>query len=244
MALAVAMRLPGAHARACVRTACLPTRLWSRCGWLELTSTCTVAGARVRGGLLLPAPARCASSARGPAKGAQLKRYSLAGHSTADGRPGCTVLTSTGHELATDLPRVGGGLDAAGQPVELLLAALLGCKVATAHYVARHLWTRPHHRLGAVRFTSVVAERDERGALALPMTQTPPATAAMRRVRGVVHVRPASAPGIITAADVRRLGELVEERCPVAATLALAGCVLDFEWVLDTDHGHGHGGAV
>lgn len=57
-------------------------------------------------------------------------------------------------------------------------------------------------------------------------------SAALLWVRGRAIVRPASA--TITAADVRELGELVEQRCPVAATLARGGCALEFEWELDT----------
>ena len=89
--------------------------------------------------------------------------------------------------------------------------------------------------MASVIFEDVVAERDERGALALPMTDTPPVTAALTRVHGVARVRPVSAE--ISAADVARLGELVEVRCPVAATLTAAGCELGcelhFEWILD-----------
>eukprot|EP01050_Picozoa_sp_SAG11_P016077 SAG11_NODE_2151_length_3742_cov_1.578644_4_plen_176_part_00 len=163
---------------------------------------------------------------------AQLKRYALAAASVHS-RPGCLVRTATGHQIATDLPKVAGGADSAPQPVELLLASLLGCKVATAHYVARHLWPRPHHRLASVRFTDVIAERDERGALSLPFDTPKPVTAALLAVRGVAHVRPATQSGHITAKDVQKLGDIVEQRCPVAATLALAGCKLEFEWQLD-----------
>ena len=53
----------------------------------------------------------------------------------------------------------------------------------------------------------------------------------MLRVSAVVRVRPAS--DAISAADVAALGRLVEQRCPVAATLAQGGCELDFDWRLD-----------
>ena len=170
-----------------------------------------------------------ATSAAGSAP--RIKTYALSSTSVAAPKPGCVARTNTGHSISTDLPRLAGGDDAAPQPVELLLAGLLGCKTATAHFVARHLWPRPHHRLHSIEFADVVAERDERGALALPMTATPPATAALLRVRGVARVRPAS-PAAITAEDVAALGECVEQRCPVAATLTAAGCKMDFEWVL------------
>jgi uncharacterized OsmC-like protein len=161
----------------------------------------------------------------------KLKQYGL--HAFGDRRPGSKIVTSTGHLLATDLPKKAGGQDTAPQPVELLLAGLLGCKTATAHYVARHIWPRPHHTVTSIEFVDVVAERDERGALTLPMSEDAPVTAALLRVSGRAIVHPTSAS--ITQSDVARLGALVEKRCPVAATLHQAGCTLDFEWVLNID---------
>ena len=167
------------------------------------------------------------------AAGPRLKKYALRSVSSAPSQPGCLVVTSTGHHLGTDLPKLAGGTDTNAQPVELMLAALLGCKTATAHFVARHIWPRPLNRLATISFENVEAVRDERGALAMPITEMPPMTAAILSVRGVARVRPVQ-PGI-TAADVRALGEQVERRCPVAATLMAAGCELDFEWQLDDD---------
>ena len=94
------------------------------------------------------------------------------------------------------------------------------------------LIVRPNNRIAGLEFADVVAERDERGALSLPITAPPPVTAALSRVRGRVLVRPA-ARGVIGAADVRALGEQVELRCPVAAGLRAGGCDLEFEWLLD-----------
>ena len=161
--------------------------------------------------------------------GLMLKSYALRGSMMRG--PACVAYTSTGHECRTDLPLAAGGTNRAAQPVELLLAALLGCKTATAHYVARHLWPRPHHRIDALCFSDIVAHRDERGALALPIAERPPVPAALVSVRGVATVTPRSS-GVISAADVRALGAIVEERCPVADTLVRAGCVIDIEWRL------------
>lgn len=96
------------------------------------------------------------------------KRYTLQGESV--GRSGCTVLTDTGHTLSTDVPRFMGGRDLAPQPVEVLLTALLGCKTATAHYVARHLWDKPHNRIEKIEWRTVVGERDNNGTLTLALT--------------------------------------------------------------------------
>jgi hypothetical protein len=53
------------------------------------------------------------------------------------GKAGCSTETSTGFTLHTDIPRLAGGSNAAAQPVELLLASLLGCETSTAHFVVR-----------------------------------------------------------------------------------------------------------
>ena len=173
------------------------------------------------------APMRTASR-RLASQAARLHVYNLAAASTR-GRPSCDVTTSTGHHLQTDLPRKAGGADGAAQPVELMLAALVGCKTATAHYVARHLWPRPH-KISSITFSDVEAARDERGALALPIEDDAPVSAALLYVRGTVTVTPSS--DTITSADVARLGALVEKRCPVAASLAAAGCEIGFHWRL------------
>ena len=160
----------------------------------------------------------------------KIKSYGMSASSVM--QPGTSVRCSTGHTLATDLPKAVGGHDAAPQPVELLVASLLGCKTATAHFVARHLFPRPHNRLSLVAFSDVVATRDERGALTLPITSAPEVTSAILSVQGVATVSLVSDSVAVTDADVQELGRIVEIRCPVAATLASAGVALEFDWRL------------
>ena len=63
------------------------------------------------------------------------KLYSITGTTQ-----GTTSTSQTrGHTLRTDTPPSGGGKDTAPQPVETLLAALIGCEGATADFVARML---------------------------------------------------------------------------------------------------------
>ena len=160
--------------------------------------------------------------------------YRLAGASV--GRAGCALRTGAGHAVATDLPVMAGGAAIAAQPVELMIAALLGCKVATAHYVARHLFPRPHNKIESIVWEDVVGKRDEKGPLALPIEQPPPVFPGLASVTGVALVRlPPGSP--VSAADVAKLGELVEQRCPVAAMFVAAGCDMDMEWRLDVGDG-------
>ena len=143
---------------------------------------------------------------------------------------GCAIQMATGYTVRTGLPRRMGGDDTAPQPVELLVAALLGCKTATAHYVARHAWPKPDNMIESVAFLDVVACRDENGALALPIAEPNPVPAGLTYVAGTAVVIP-RATGVQNA-DVQALGRLVEQRCPVAATLRAGGCQLDFVWTL------------
>ena len=167
------------------------------------------------------------------------------------GKPLCRSTTSTGHVLATDVPRAAGGGDSFAQPVETLLASLLGCKAATAHYVARQLWPRLHNRIERIEFAEVEAARDERGALHLPIDEEAPVTSSLlccplppiltprcnkfveyRYVSGIAKVRPFSA--AIEQTHVLALGALVERRCPVAGMMAQAGVRMQFRWLLDS----------
>ena len=54
---------------------------------------------------------------------------------------GCTSNTDDNFQIQSDTPKASGGIGAAPQPVQLLLAALVGCEQATAHFLARKLKT-------------------------------------------------------------------------------------------------------
>lgn len=156
--------------------------------------------------------------------------YRLTGSSL--GRAGCTVRTSTGHLLKMDLPTLHGGDNTAAQPMETLLSSLLGCEVATAHYVARYLWPKPHNRIERIVWQDVTAKRDERGALALPIDSPPRVSPIITHVSGTAVVTLA-ADSPVSNSDVHKLGELVEQRCPIAAMFVAAGCNLKIEWRLE-----------
>ena len=107
-----------------------------------------------------------------------------------------------------------GGADEHPQPVELLVAALIGCEQATAAFVAGHMTPRLALARADVR---VRRARDDRGAT-LPLHAPPPVPARMQRVTGVAVVHLVrGAPE--TAERVDELRRLTEERCPVASTL-------------------------
>ena len=137
----------------------------------------------------------------------------------------CTVRTDDGFEVLSDVPAAVGGGGRAPQPVQLLLAALCGCEQATAAFVA-FKWKPQRLSIGRVEF-ELRAERDERGALTLPLDTDPlPTVARLARVWGTATVHGTTA----TDAQLARLGEEVHRRCPVANMVTLSGCTLDIEW--------------
>ena len=209
------------------RTVGIPTRAMTHARLLlaplrALTRASTPGSrATVRSRLLAPC---AASDARAySSDDANVKSYALTGRGSG---VTATVLARH-HEIRLDLPKTMGGADGAPQPVELLVAALIGCEQATAAYCARHM--SPRFPLKHVHFTYAAA-RDDRGATSLPIIEPPPVSARMQRVTGtaVVHL----SRGAETPERVDQLRRLVEARCPVANTLVAAGCELDVQWKL------------
>jgi len=165
-----------------------------------------------------------------------MKVYRLVAHSGARGA--CEARTSSGFTVKTDLPRSMGGANSGPEPVEVMLAALVACKTSTAHFIARHMWSRPHNRISSIEWTDVQGFRDASIPLALPIDHKPPVTPGLLRISGVASVTPsedAIKAGTISEEDVVRLGELVEQRCPLAAMVLASGCELQIKWQL-TDH--------
>lgn len=135
--------------------------------------------------------------------------------------------TNTGHNLQTDVPKKMGGADTAPQPVEHLLAALVGCTQATAIYVGRTM--NPRLIIDKIDF-DVEAYRDERGALELPIDKLPTIPARLQCVSGTVKVH--FKKGIqVSDEQLGILGEQTEARCPVANMMHASGCVMDIQWV-------------
>lgn len=134
---------------------------------------------------------------------------------------------SSGHTLQTGVPKKMGGSDKAPQPVEHLLAALLGCTQATAIYVGRMM--NPRLLIDKIEF-DVEAYRDERGALQQPIDELPAIPARLQQVSGTVRVHLKK--GIrVSDEQLRVLGEQTEARCPVANMMHASGCVMDMKWI-------------
>jgi uncharacterized OsmC-like protein len=156
------------------------------------------------------------------------KTYKIRGSTSEESRVGARITTHTGHVLCTDLPRSSGGADRAAQPVELLLAALVGCTQATAVFVGRSL--RPT-RLVIERIEfDLEASRDERGALSLPVDATPDVPSRLRSVTGTVLVYAArNVP--IDDSILEVLKDQTEIRCPVANMMLASGCDVKVRWL-------------
>jgi uncharacterized OsmC-like protein len=135
----------------------------------------------------------------------------------------CLAETSTGHEIHIDVPRAIGGTDTAAEPVYHLLAALAACEAATARYVA--LKMRPRVVIAGMRFT-LNAERNQNGALQLPIDTPPEVWAGLTQIVGTCTVH-TEAP----QEQVDRLAEQVHVRCPVASMVIASGCVLNLEYI-------------
>lgn len=152
------------------------------------------------------------------------KYYSITGIGQ---RNAVTMNTITGHQLKTDVPKKMGGSDTAPQPLEHLLAALVGCTQAPAVYVGRMM--QPRLIIDSIDF-DVKGYRDERGALSLPIDVLPAIPARLQSVSGTVTVH--FKKGIdVNDEQLKVLGEQTEVRCPVANMMHMSGCKMKMTWV-------------
>lgn len=135
--------------------------------------------------------------------------------------------TNTEHILTTDVPIKMGGQNTAAQPVEHLLAALIGCTQATAVYVGRMM--KPRLIIDNIEF-DIEGYRDERGALQMPIEKLPSIPARLEHVSGVVRVQ-FKKNITVSAEELSLLKEQTEARCPVANMMHASGCRMDIEWI-------------
>ena len=109
-----------------------------------------------------------------------------------------------------------GGTDGAPQPVEHLLAALLGCSQATAVFVGRSM--NPRVLIDRIEF-DVEAFRDERGALQQPINEFPDVPARLQRVSGRAKIFLKGKKNhlkVMSEEQLEMLAQQTEARCPVA----------------------------
>jgi putative redox protein len=157
-----------------------------------------------------------------------VKTYQITGKTTDMNKASLTMRTNTGHCIYTDLPKPMGGKDTAPQPVETLLAALIGCTQATALFVGRQI--KPERLLIERMEFHLTAQRDERGALQLPIEEDPPVPSRLQRVSGTVHVFAAKGKKI-SDRQIMILREQTEKRCPVANMMIASGCEMQVEGI-------------
>ena len=158
-----------------------------------------------------------------------VKVYKLGGETVENNKSGVKIFTDTEHLLYTDLPKKMGGKNTAPQPVETLLAAWMGCTQATALFVGRQM--KPNRLLiDRLVFDNIQGERDERGALTLPIDENPPVPSRLVRVTGSITVYRAKGEPI-SQEEMELLREQTELRCPVANMMMASGCQMNVEWV-------------
>ena len=138
-----------------------------------------------------------------------------------------SLQTNTGHTIRTDVPKHMGGNDTAPQPVETLLAALIGCTQATAVFVGRNM--EPRLVIDYLEF-DIDAHRDERGALEMPITQKPSIRARLQTIQGTIKVYLKK--GSLNESQLEILAEQTEARCPVANMILASGCAMNIKWLI------------
>jgi len=182
-----------------------------------------------------------------------LKSYKLNG--TGDASK-VTITTDTGHTLITDLPRKMGGSNCAPQPVETLIAAWMGCTQATALFVGRHLMMmsddikrgggrRRRVSIDKLEFENIQAYRDDRGAVELPINETPGVESRLQRITGIIRVFSRGGVGAdgnggegrLSFEQMKLLKEQTEIRCPIANMIISSGCSIDVEWIDASESG-------
>jgi putative redox protein len=143
-----------------------------------------------------------------------------------------TMRTDTGFKLETDVPLDMGGENSAPQPVETLLAALVGCTQATALFVGRQM--EPRILLESLDF-DLTAVRDQRGALELPITELPSVPAQLQCVEGTITVyikqSKRELARVLTDEELTLFSQQTEARCPVASMMMASGCEFKIKWV-------------
>lgn len=147
------------------------------------------------------------------------------------------ITTNTGHKIATDVPVKMGGKDSAPQPVEMLLAAWMGCTQATALFVGRHMKQR-RLLIERLEFEDIQGFRDERGALQLPIgKKLPEVPSRLQRITGTIRVivkATSDRNGVASIDEIELLKQQTEARCPVANMITTSGCSIDVHWKLGT----------
>jgi uncharacterized OsmC-like protein len=160
----------------------------------------------------------------------KLKSYRIQGTGR---RSQVEMRTNTGHSIKTDVPKTMGGQNTAPQPVETLLSALLGCTHVTAVYVGRHL--TPRILIDRIEF-DVKAERDDCGALQLPITIDPDIPSRLQRITGTIQVYTKNKERL-SPQQLEVLSHQTERRCPVANMIVASGCEINITWVEGTANG-------
>jgi len=155
-----------------------------------------------------------------------VKAYHVIGQGSRCGARSTTLPAR--HEICTDTPVSAGGCDTAAEPVETLLAALIGCEQATAHFVGRMMGIR----LKSINF-ELHAERDARGSMHTPVTEVAPVTSQLTSITGSAKclVSSKSRRGS-TQQEIHELGTIVHNRCPIATMVVNSGCTLEIDWIL------------
>jgi hypothetical protein len=108
-------------------------------------------------------------------------------------------------------------------------------------FVGRHL--KPRVLIERLEFVHIVAERDERGALSLPIDVDPSVPARLQKITGTIQVytrrtqtkkkEEAPPPPLppLSQEQLDMLSRQTELRCPVANMMMASGCEMNIQWI-------------
>lgn len=92
----------------------------------------------------------------------------------------------------------------------------------------------PRVLIEKLEFVDITAERDERGALTLPIDNDPDVSARLQRVSGTIHVYTKSRKGEsspLSQEQLQLLSHQTELRCPVANMMIASGCEMNIKCI-------------
>lgn len=126
------------------------------------------------------------------------------------------AITDTEWTIKTDEPIDGGGTNTGPNPMQLFIASVAACQNEQAQVVAKELSLN----ISGIDF-KVEIDLDLSGF----MGEADNSNGSYKNIRLEAVVS-----GEVTNNEVKKLGQKVDDRCPILALLRTSGCVIESNW--------------